>query len=461
MLIQTRDGRLITFNDGQTEALRRMDEWLNKSSDLWFCLEGPAGTGKSTIINELFERNGRVKVCVSAPTHKAKLVVRKTTGKPDFTIQKLLGLQPNVMLEDFDKNNIRFERKEEYSKLKEFALCCIDETSMLSAKLLAYIKEVSIEYRVKILFVGDRCQIPPVKESKSLVFFDDDIIKYNLTKVERQTDGSPILEVCDYLRSLGANYPQFGVGKLVDKVNNSGSVNYYNSNNPQRFGKTLIEAFVKDKLSTKFICYTNVDVVGANEIIRKKLLGETKEIIAVGDVLMSYTNQSESPIVFNSSDYEVVGVEVKEVSSITGKKFKCLVTKLREIDTKLSTTINFIHPDDYDFFLAEDTKLLKTAENAPKYLRSEAWKKHTAFKNQFLIMTDLPRRGRDKGDKNAVLTKDFDYGYAITGHKCQGSTYKIVFINWPDMKQNRKMLERNQLLYVGCSRPTKELHILY
>jgi ATP-dependent exoDNAse (exonuclease V) alpha subunit len=49
----------------------------------------------------------------------------------------------------------------------------------------------------------------------------------------------------------------------------------------------------------------------------------------------------------------------------------------------------------------------------------------------------------------------------MTTHKAQGSTYNKIFVNWPDMRTNRKVLERNQLLYVACSRPTQELHILY
>jgi thymidine kinase len=447
MLVQTRNGKLITLNEGQEEAIHRMNEWLNRSDKLWFCLEGPAGSGKSTIINELFNMNSRIKVFVSAPTHKAKFVVRKTTGKEDFTIQKLLGLRPNIMLEDFDRNNMRFERDEANSKIKECALLCIDEASMLNRSLLSYVKEVSEEYRVKVLFVGDRHQIPPVKEPKSLVFFDDEITKFYLTKVERQVGGSPIIEVCDYLRTLGDKFPEFG-SKLFDKANQFGSVNYYNAKAPGRFGQSLIQAFKDDKIGTKLLCYT---------------IRDTTEIISYGDVLMSYTNESDCAIVqgHNSSDYEVVTVDKKEVTSIFGKKFKCLVVKLKEIDTGFTGTVNFIHPDDYESFLKEDTRLISLAENSSLFNRAQNWKNYSAWKKQFLIMHDLQRKGRVKGEKNAILTKDFDYGYCMTTHKAQGSTYNKIFVNWPDMRTNRKVLERNQLLYVACSRPTQELHILY
>lgn len=67
-------------------------------------------------------------------------------------------------------------------------------------------------------------------------------------------------------------------------------------------------------------------------------------------------------------------------------------------------------------------------------------------------------------DKFQIITKDIDYGYAITGHKSQGSTYNRVFIDEVDFNKIqdrwnpkhammvRGSKERNQLKYVAFSR---------
>ena len=72
-------------------------------------------------------------------------------------------------------------------------------------------------------------------------------------------------------------------------------------------------------------------------------------------------------------------------------------------------------------------------------------------------------------DKNckSLYTRDLDYGFAITSHRAQGSTYDIVFVDVNDMVYNKfnkpytdidDMLRR---LYVGCSRARKELILCY
>lgn len=68
-------------------------------------------------------------------------------------------------------------------------------------------------------------------------------------------------------------------------------------------------------------------------------------------------------------------------------------------------------------------------------------------------------------DRFQIIEKDIDYGYSITAHKSQGSTYHTVFIDESDFDkiQNRwnhkynaymnAIKEKNQLKYVAYSRP--------
>ena len=68
------------------------------------------------------------------------------------------------------------------------------------------------------------------------------------------------------------------------------------------------------------------------------------------------------------------------------------------------------------------------------------------------------------------IDKGVDFGYAITIHKSQGSTYKNVFFDSsstenniiPLMENNVKIgTEGNSLNYVGMSRAKSKLFVLY
>jgi hypothetical protein len=75
-------------------------------------------------------------------------------------------------------------------------------------------------------------------------------------------------------------------------------------------------------------------------------------------------------------------------------------------------------------------------------------------------------------DMYQILEKDIDYGYAITSHKSQGSTYHTVFIDetdfnalrdgwsWTKKLAIRRSMERDQLKYVALSRSSNIAYIL-
>lgn len=76
-------------------------------------------------------------------------------------------------------------------------------------------------------------------------------------------------------------------------------------------------------------------------------------------------------------------------------------------------------------------------------------------------------------DKFQIIEKDIDYGYAITAHKAQGSTYHTVYIDELDFnkignkwnpyydREENGTKEKNQLKYVAYTRPTHMAIVLY
>ena len=102
----------------------------------------------------------------------------------------------------------------------------------------------------------------------------------------------------------------------------------------------------------------------------------------------------------------------------------------------------------------------KTCNN--KNDRITKWKAYYTFKNKYLLATNI----QVSGSRNQ-FTRDIDYGFAITSHRSQGSTYDNVFVDLYDMiynKNNRIYTNTQELLrrlYVACSRAKKKLILCY
>ena len=45
-----------------------------------------------------------------------------------------------------------------------------------------------------------------------------------------------------------------------------------------------------------------------------------------------------------------------------------------------------------------------------------------------------------------------DYSYAITVHRSQGSEWEMIYVEMKDIMKNKRIKERNKLLYVAFSR---------
>jgi exodeoxyribonuclease-5 len=63
-----------------------------------------------------------------------------------------------------------------------------------------------------------------------------------------------------------------------------------------------------------------------------------------------------------------------------------------------------------------------------------------------------------------IITSNYlevDYGYALTVHKSQGSTYDDVFIEYNNLQANKKDTEKYKLLYTAITRSANKIHIYH
>lgn len=451
------NNKIITFNDQQIAAISIILNWLKTPGSKIFTLAGYAGTGKTVCMRKIVEsyHGGFV---VSAPTHKAKLVIENATGYPGKTLHSLLGLRPDLELENFNPNDPTFNPIAP-SQINNYNLIIIDEASMVNKDLFDMINDKIVD--VKILFIGDPAQCPPVGEKESAVFNVENC--YWLTKIERQADTNPLLIVSEQLRN-NLTIPDGAITrKTVLNENNEGIIFTCNNN---VFEEDLISKFESKEYKTdvnfvKLIAWRNNTVMRYNQIIRAELFGDNADLIEVGELLMAYrtiTTEKFAPIITNSIDYRVldkIKIEKNEYE-LSGYS-----VELRDELTKGRPKKRVFIVDSSD-----EANLHEYAELHDKYrfiasLDKREWKKYYEFRRKNMITTTIDRyRDGTLREKRDIIAKDLDYGNAITIHKCQGSTYKYCFTIEEDINANKLIKERNQLKYVTITRPTRIAHIL-
>ena len=76
----------------------------------------------------------------------------------------------------------------------------------------------------------------------------------------------------------------------------------------------------------------------------------------------------------------------------------------------------------------------------------------------------IEKKGRDRSwlDYYDFLRNfaDISYGYSITCHKSQGSTYNTTFVLEDDIDVNLNVVERNRIKYTAYTRSSKKVYIL-
>ena len=108
------------------------------------------------------------------------------------------------------------------------------------------------------------------------------------------------------------------------------------------------------------------------------------------------------------------------------------------------------------------TSLIDDAKKASSSERGSKWKQYFDFKRKYLIASNITN-----SNGKILFSRDLDYGFAITSHRAQGSTYKNVFVDINDMvydKYGHPYTNRDEMLrrlYVACSRASNQLVLSY
>lgn len=466
------------LNEGQTIAFADIVEFFSNPLEDAFVLKGYAGTGKTFLVKRIIEyitaSYPSRRIAITAPTNKAVQVLQMNapfgeTGGTVFTdlfnaasrleymtIHKLLGLKEEITPSG---QQIFKPAGKDKNDLSKFQYLIVDEVSMLDDDLCNQILDQAD--KVKVLFMGDPAQIPPVNRAECIPFSDDHEYNFKqaeLTEIMRQQGEHPVVDASFTLRNNLEDIQPIPV--LEDKLNAEGKgIKFYDSvTDRAKIRPLLDELFNSDQFKAnadyaKVIAWRNKTVDYVNGIVREILFGKDAGPFVVGEKLIAAkpiferTSGKFGPywvIQFNTSEeLEVTGVNITTRNRSESdfrlqiKVYELRVRVYQPMERRFfSTTIDVIHEDS----VSEWNSLLLAAKN--KAIR-------TKQPGDWAVYYDIMK-----------WSANVAYNYAITAHKAQGSTYTNVLLMEEDLDHNPRVVERNRIKYTAYSRPTDKLYIL-
>lgn len=472
------------LNDQQKTALNKMDEFLNDPSESTFSLQGYAGTGKTSIVKYLLAHHRTARrekrlmqnnVVFSSPTNRANAVLRQNLHDEQvYTLHKVFGLSPDMSIEEFSTRNLKMIQQKSET-LHRGDLLIIDESSMINDELFSFVLKSVKDKGVKVIFMGDKAQLKPVKKHTVSKVFTDITNTYELTKVERTAD-NPLLEEVTNIRNSKNPLEQLSLQTAVNEDNEG--VTYTNSKSGlfDKAAELFNDPELKNNpLLARVLAYTNSSVTALNKFIQQNKFGNKEGVdYYVGDIIMGYSNYSvdrdtQEPKIINGGDYTVLKVSDKKHTVYEGIACDYFEITIKDaIDKKKpALTVRVLSKDNpkevFNAFGKEFERKLAIAHAAPKGSREYGarFAEFYAFKDAFATPYDCTYGlNSSTGEPLVKIPKTFDLGYAHTIHKSQGGTYKYVLIDSTDIEKARDAELEKQLKYVALSRAQEHAYVL-
>lgn len=458
----------ITYNKEQQSAIINAVAFLKHNTDptQYYVIEGKAGTGKTTIAKEILKEFEDESIYVAAVSHKAKGVIKNsfgedTRGKKFFSIASLLGLKG---VNDNDTQTIKFQTGTKVPLLDNPpALLVIDEASMITEDVLKKIIDInsSLSRPFQMLFLGDIGQIQPIRDDQSefyrthkdLLNKKSDIFnskhKSKLITRVRQGEANPILPYADYFwENSQKENPKLNPTQHIvrnNQITDKGSLLFSNSegevlNSVIKAVKNAVEKGLTNQV--KIVTYHVNEKTELNQKIHEALFGKDSDY-SKGDMLIlnsPYDLPDTKGVIENSAEIQIRDIDDTDVDEYgihtlyletTGTAYSVTGQEIKDC------TIQVVSRQDigkYNQKLAELASVAKRQTN--RVLKKQAWKEFWEYKGRYA---------------------DVDFGYAITAHKSQGSTYDIVVVDEKDIMGTTATSnqEKSELIYTALTRPRK------
>ena len=385
---------MIQLSEEQIKAKDAILEFLLDSDQHFFVLQGTAGTGKTTLIKEVSKEWANqqqllktldpkylfTKFTFTATTNKAVQALTNATGYFARTIHQFLGLTVR-------NGQVALATQSEPNFVN--TVIVIDECSYIDYRLLEMIESFTKDN--KVIFMGDKTQLPPVGYNHSPVFYKE-YPTFNLTKQLRQMHSPNIAKYCRDLQAFintPVDFPALNIGNEIEHLSKDD------------FNKRILQM---DATKSKILTIKNRTVNNYNAVLFKAKNGReeftAKDVVINNHYVPGLATDEE--VTIEHIRYGINRVGVAGATVVINGKHYFLPSKVSNIK-----------------------KLIK------QYTAMGEYSKANVIKNTWV---------------------DLRPNFALTVHKSQGSTYDEVFIDLDDMKSIKDLRELAKLLYVAMSR---------
>ena len=470
------------FTNDQLKAYSELMKFIDSpfdSKDYKRALIGAAGTGKTFLVRALLSNStlSYSLIGLSAPTHKACRVLGESihiSGIKVNTIQSDLGLRLNFDIDKFDPNNPPFDPKGKI-KIGNYKLYIVDEASMINSRLCIFLEKTCVSNKCKIIFIGDDSQLAPVGEKYSSAFRN--IKSYSLKQIVRQGEDNPVSYLLELLR-YDINHKTYKFLNYIQRFKEQFNADYtkgYQVCDANTFNQTVYNNFNDEELTrnvdyAKVISYTNLNVSSWNKFIRNSIIADSdKSILTKNDLIISYVtivNEFNDCVIKNSEEYIINDIQNFIDSRYDKNGLKGFLVKFQAIHGGDITTPLFVidHTDSYTVqrYVQINNSMIEAAKTARANIRNEKWKSYFAFKEYCLLMVNII-----SPDGKIITSRSLDYGFALTSHKSQGSTFDTALVDVNDIVFDKygqpyaDAEEVNRRLYVACSRCKNKLYLKF
>ncbi len=418
--METQEAPLALTAD-QREAAELIEEWFYHLNTHIFVLCGYAGTGKTFLVNYIVRKLGLVpgeSAAFVAPTGKAASVLVRA-GNPASTIHSFIYIREEDI--EVDENGeviserfLRFVRKEKLPA--ELKLIVVDETSMVSDDILRDL----LSFGVKCLFCGDPAQLPPVSGTCGLLTMP----AITLEEIVRQELGDPIIRMAETVRRGGVlSFGRYGDNAAV-------------------VSKRRISPAMRRRLLTE----ADIIIAGSNKT-RMQLNREVRGYLGIPETAL--LPMEGEKLICTLNDWAKTLDEKGDFHLVNGTVGICRNVRPQEDGLgQLDFTADFLEEAVCD--LPFDAGIFTEGRYFHEY-----GDKACLLENGRLVHednADMVRRFRVKREDTICR---FEFAYAVTCHKAQGSEYDFVVV----FDESRLFEEASAWLYTAITRAKKRLII--
>lgn len=414
----------IELTQDQENAKKLIKEWYFNTDNQFFVLSGYAGTGKTFLIDYAVRKVLHLKVGKEAvfvsPTGKAAANLLKN-GTLAGTVHSLIYVRDGDEF-DVDENGEIIEREEisfiKREKIDEnIRLIIIDEASMVNEEVLRDL----LSFNVKCLFSGDSAQLPPVSGSCPLLKKPH----YIMTEIVRQAADNPIIQVATLARK-GEYIPYGSYGDKVCVISGQ-------SFKGEERKRLLLGA-------DQILCGTNKTRNALNKEMRiYKNIPPSVYLPIMGEKLICTLNDWEKPLDKEERFHLVNGI-IGIAENVKEEMDDLATMEFRADFLQESVKVPF------------DTGIFQCGRYKHGYGNRAVTLSNGRVVSEYNV--EVLRKLKSVSDEPVCR---FEFAYAVTCHKAQGSEFDFVIVfdeSWVFGA------EQHRWLYTAITRAKKKLLII-